>query len=113
VVFCGLRKNYLINCLFKLKKLLPLVKLHIFLLFKLYFIPTFKFNQEKNCIFETNFLVYAKEKKNITKVEMMMEIYNTYDELLIYLICVSIVLEISFFSYGVKYLMMVTQNYFN
>ena len=69
------------------------------MLFKLYFIPTFKFNQEENCIFEANFLVYAKEKKNITKVEMMMEIYNTYDELLIYLIYISIILEISFFSY--------------
>jgi hypothetical protein len=83
------------------------------LLFKLYFIPTFKFNLEENFIFEANFLVYAKKKKNITKEEMMMKFYNTHDELLIYLICISIVLKISFFSYMVKYSIMVTQNYFN
>jgi hypothetical protein len=83
------------------------------LLFKLYSTPTFKLHLEENFIFETNFLVYAKKKKNITKEEMMMKIYNTHDELLIYLICISIVLKISFFSYMVKYSTMVTQNYFN
>jgi hypothetical protein len=60
-----------------------------------------------------NFLVYAKEKKNITKEEMIMKIYNTHDELLIYLICISIKFEISPFSYIVKHSMIVTQNYFN
>jgi hypothetical protein len=60
-----------------------------------------------------NFLVYAKEKKNITKEEMMMKIYNTHDELLIYLIYISIEFEISPFSYIVKHSMIITQNYFN
>ena len=77
--------------------------------FKLYFIPTFKLHFEENFIFETNFLVICKEKKNITKEEMMTNIYSTHDELLIYLICISIVLKISFFSYVVIYSIMVTQ----
>lgn len=83
------------------------------MLFKLYFKPTFKLHLEENFIFETNFLVYVKKKKNITEEEMMMKIYYTHDELLIYLICISTVLKISFFSYMVKYSIMVTRNYFN
>ena len=43
----------------------------------------------------------------------MIKIYNIDDELTTYIICISVVLEISYFSYGMKYLMMVTQNYFN
>ena len=39
---------------------------------------------------------------------MMIKIYSTHDKLLIYLICISIVLKISFFSYMAKYLIMVT-----
>jgi len=42
-----------------------------------------------------NFLVYAKKKKNITKEKIVIKIYNIYDKLLTYLICISIVLEIS------------------
>jgi hypothetical protein len=43
----------------------------------------------------------------------MMKIYNTHNELLIYLICISIEFEISPFSYIVKHSMIITQNYFN
>jgi hypothetical protein len=42
-----------------------------------------------------------------------MKIYYTYNNLLIYLICISIEFEISPFSYMVKHLMIVIQNYFN
>jgi hypothetical protein len=43
----------------------------------------------------------------------MIKVYNTHDELLIYLICMSVVLKNFFFSYMMKYSIMVTQNYFN
>jgi hypothetical protein len=43
----------------------------------------------------------------------MMKIYNTHNELLIYLICISIEFEISPLSYMVKHSIIVTQNYFN
>jgi hypothetical protein len=43
----------------------------------------------------------------------MMKIYNTHDELLIYLICINIVFEISPFNYIMKHSMIITQNHFN
>jgi hypothetical protein len=43
----------------------------------------------------------------------MIKIYNTHNKLLIYLVCISIEFEISSFSYIVKHLMIITQNYLN
>ena len=61
--FAFIVKTTKVTNFFNVMKLLPLTKLHIFLLFKIYLAPTFKFNQAENFIFEANFHVQYMQRK--------------------------------------------------